>query len=119
LHFLLKIDTVKENAAKDEIGMLVIQTVLFAFIVAMLLISVYFSFRYRREKDMKKRGLFAARMNICMGIMLVAISVTQLFFFTDSTVRRIFGTVCLLLGLFNLFAGIRNHGVYQRMDRQG
>jgi hypothetical protein len=43
-----------------------------------------------------------------MGVMLIAIAVSQLFFFTDSVVRRSFGVVCVLLGLFNLFAGLRN-----------
>ena len=90
-----------------------IQTVLSAFIVIMLILSMYYSIRYRRQKDPLLRGLYAARMNICMGIMLLAIAVTQLFFFTDSAVRRAFGTVCVLLGCFNLFAGLRNHRRFQ------
>lgn len=94
-----------------------IQIILFSFILIMLALSVVYSFRYRRETDTKKRGVLAARMNICMGIMLVIIAVTQLFFFSDSSFRRIFGTICLLLGLFNMFAGIRNHGHFSRMNR--
>ncbi len=93
------------------------QIVLFSIIFILLLTSVYFSFLNRREQDPRKRGIYAARMNISMGVMLIAIAITQLFFFSDSVFRRIFGTVCLLLGLFNLFAGIRNHGFYQRMKR--
>ncbi|AQR78161.1 YtpI family protein [Paenibacillus larvae] len=92
-----------------------VQMFLFIAIVVMLVISVWFSLKYRREKDPVTRGLNAARMNIAMGIMLIIISITQLFFFTDSITRRIFGTVCLLLGLFNLFAGIRNNGHYSRL----
>jgi hypothetical protein len=91
-----------------------IQTVLFAFIIITLVISVYCSFRYRRSVDPKQRGLWSSRMNIMMGVMLIAISVTQLFFFVDSNTRRVFGTICLLLGLFNLFAGIRNYGFFSR-----
>lgn len=94
-----------------------IQTILFVVIVLMLVLSVFYSFRYRREQDAVKRGLYASRMNICMGLMLAVIAVTQLFFFTDSAFRRIFGTVCLLIGLFNLFAGIRNYSHFQRMKR--
>mgnify|MGYP001275815637 FL=1 len=90
-----------------------IQTGLSALIVVMLALSVYYSIRHRRQREPRLRGLFAARMNISMGIMLIAISVSQLFFFTDTALRRAFGTVCLLLGLFNLYAGIRNHRVFQ------
>jgi len=91
-----------------------IQTVLFALIIITLLISVYCSFRYRRATDPKVRGLWSSRMNIMMGVMLVIIAITQLFFFTDSVIRRTFGIVCILLGLFNLFAGIRNYGYFSR-----
>ncbi|TBL75063.1 YtpI family protein [Paenibacillus thalictri] len=91
-----------------------IRTILFALIIVSLVISVYFSFRYRREADPKRRGIYASKMNIAMGIMLMIIAITQLFFFTDSITRRIFGTVCLLLGLFNLFSGIRNYSLFSR-----
>ncbi len=100
---------------KEDIYMETVQMFLFIAIVVMLVISVWFSLKYRREKDPVTRGLNAARMNIAMGIMLIIISITQLFFFTDSITRRIFGTVCLLLGLFNLFAGIRNNGHYSHL----
>ncbi|TVY07421.1 YtpI family protein [Paenibacillus cremeus] len=94
-----------------------IQIVLSALIVVTLFITVFYSFRYRRERDPKLRGLYASRMNMAMGIMLVIIAITQLFFFTDSVTRRIFGTICLLLGLFNLFAGIRNHSHFSRLGQ--
>lgn len=90
-----------------------IQTGLFTFIVIMLIVSAYYSIRYRRQRDPLLRGLYAARMNIGMGVMLIAIAITQLFFFTDSVIRRTFGIVCFLLGLFNLFAGLRNHKQFQ------
>jgi hypothetical protein len=95
----------------------IIQIVFSALILITLVASVFYSFKYRRQTDPTLRGLFAARMNIYMGIMLVLIAVSQLFFFNDSSVRRIFGTICLLLGLFNLFSGIRSHGAYQRQKR--
>lgn len=91
-----------------------IQMTLTTLIVIALCFSLFFSYRFRRESDPKRRGLLAARMNISMGLMLIIIAVTQLFFFEDSVTRRIFGTVCLLLGLFNLFAGIRNHLHFSR-----
>jgi len=92
----------------------VIQVACSILILGTLIASVYYSFKYRRQTDPTLRGLFAARMNISMGIMLVVIAVSQLFFFNDSAIRRTFGTICLLLGLFNLFSGIRNHAAFQR-----
>lgn len=97
--------------------MFAIQITLFSLICILLALSLYFSFRSRRETDPARRGLFSARMNICMGLMLVLIAITQIFFFSESSFRRIFGTVLVLLGLFNLFAGIRNHGHFDRMLR--
>lgn len=96
-----------------------VQLLLFSLIVVAVALSVGLSIRTRREKDPTRRGIMGARLNISMGIVLVGIAVSQLFFFSDSNIRRVFGTVCVLLGLFNLFAGIRNHGVYSRiLDKQ-
>ncbi len=93
-----------------------ISYVLWLIILFTMLASAYYSFKSRREKNPRFRGLYAARMNICMGIMLVGIAVIQLFMFGGSNVRIAFGTVCLLLGLFNLFAGMRNHAHF-KLDR--
>ncbi|MEC0228139.1 YtpI family protein [Paenibacillus alba] len=97
--------------------MFAIQVTLFLLICVLLALTVFFSFRSRREQDAAKRGLFAARMNICMGFMLILIAVTQIFFFSESSFRRIFGTILVLLGVFNVFAGIRNHGHFNRLLR--
>ncbi|MEK8126791.1 YtpI family protein [Paenibacillus filicis] len=91
-----------------------VQLSLSTLIVIAVAFSVYYSFRYRRQLDPVKRGILASRMNIAMGLMLILIALTQLFFFTDSVTRRIFGTICLLLGIWNLFAGLRNHLHYNR-----
>lgn len=92
----------------------IFQVILSILILITLALTVFFSFRYRRQTDARLRGLFQARMNICMGIMLILIAVSQLFFFQDTAIRRIFGTVCLLLGLFNLYSGIRSHSHFGR-----
>ncbi|MFE5318809.1 YtpI family protein [Paenibacillus sp. NPDC056579] len=91
-----------------------IQKILPVVIVLTLLVSLFYSFKSRRSQDPKLRGLYASRMNIAMGIMLIIIAVSQLFFFTDSNTRRVFGVVCFLLGMFNLFAGLRNHSYFTR-----
>ncbi|NOU92337.1 hypothetical protein GC093_03675 [Paenibacillus sp. LMG 31456] len=95
--------------------MQILQALLPLFIFVPLILSVYYSFRSRRIQDPKLRGIYAARMNIAMGAMLVVIAVSQLFFFTDSNLRRVFGTICFLLGIFNLFAGLRNHSAYSKL----
>ncbi|WP_195571894.1 YtpI family protein [Paenibacillus sp. 1001270B_150601_E10] len=95
--------------------MQVIQTILIGLICVASLSSVFFSFRSRRSQDALLRGLYAARMNISMGLMLIFIAIIQMTMFTGSTVRVIVGAVLLCLGAFNLFAGLRNHGAFQRL----
>lgn len=97
--------------------MFAIQTILFILICILLALTLFFSIRSRRETDPAKRGLYTARMNICMGFMLVMIAITQIFFFSESSFRRIFGTILVLIGVFNVFVGIRNHGHFDRMLR--
>lgn len=95
--------------------MQLLQGALVLVILATLAGSVFFSFRHRRQTSRKARGIDAAKMNMCMGVMLVAISLVQLLLFTGSSIRVVVGAAMLLLGLFNLFAGIRNYGVYSRV----
>ncbi len=85
------------------------QNISFVLFLALLALTVYHSIRYRRERDAKKRRLFQALTNISMGLMLIIFAVSQNFYFTDSSLKRIFATVCLLLGLFNFYAGLRNY----------
>jgi len=85
-----------------------------ALIILSSLSSVVFSVRSRRSLDARLRGLYAARMNISMGLMLIFIALIQMFLFSGSTTRVVVGAVFLLLGLFNLFAGARNHTIYNR-----
>lgn len=93
-----------------------ILTVLVILVVLSSISSVVFSIRSRRSTDKRQYGINAARMNISMGLMLIFIAFIQMFMFSGSTVRVIVGAVFLLLGLFNLFAGLRNHGVYSRRE---
>lgn len=89
--------------------MVILQWLFIAGILISLLLSVYFSLRSRRSSEPRLRGLYAARMNICMGSMLILMAGIQMIMFTGDTVRIIVGSLFLLLGLFNLFAGLRNH----------
>jgi len=77
-------------------------------------LSVLFSYRSRRARDPIVRGLNGARMNICIGLTLIFLSLIQMVLFSGSTLRVIVGSLFLVLGLFNLFAGIRNHSIFTR-----
>ncbi|WP_376775476.1 YtpI family protein [Cohnella nanjingensis] len=90
------------------------QWVLFLAILASLILSVVFSYRSRRNADQTLRGLYGARMNICMGLMLIFLAILQMFIYSGSTLRVIVGALFLVLGIFNLFAGLRNHSHFKR-----
>jgi hypothetical protein len=91
--------------------------VLYFGILASAIYSLVFSFKARRVADPIARGLVQAKMNIAMGIMLTLLSIIQLFMFQSenegSTVRVLVGVGFLLLGLYNIFAGIRNNKLYK------
>lgn len=89
--------------------------VLYAFYVYIIItlgLSIYYSYASRKEKEPAAKGVKTARMNICMGLMLAGIALNQWLGYDYSTSRLIVGVVFLLLGLFNLFAGLRNHKFY-------
>jgi hypothetical protein len=85
-------------------------------IILFCVLSVFFSFKSRRAADPKGKGLNAARMNLSMGALLVLAALVQFILFEPDTVRIIVGSAFLLIGLFNIFAGLRNYGYYVRMD---
>ncbi len=92
-----------------------IQYILYFGVIFTAALSVLFSQKYRRTPNPRIRGINQAKMNICMGLMLVFIAIIQLYLFADSSIRVVVGSLFLLVGLFNLFAGIRNHSAYSRM----
>lgn len=92
-----------------------LQWLLLPCIIITLVLSVVFSFKSRRGTDAKLRGVNAAKMNISMGFMLMFIALVQLFLSNESTVRIVIGSLFLVLGVFNLFAGLRNLSVYRTM----
>ncbi|OMF35905.1 hypothetical protein BK133_09420 [Paenibacillus sp. FSL H8-0548] len=77
-----------------------------------LVFSAVFSFKARRSKDARNRSMLSAKMNISMGIMLLFIALVQLFLSGESTLRIVIGAIFLVLGVFNLFAGLRNLSMY-------
>jgi len=107
---------VQRSCYFDMVNLL--QWVFGILVVASVLFSALYSIRSRRTRDGRLRGLYASRMNISMGLMLIFIAIIQMFIFPGSSVRVVVGAVFLLLGLFNLFAGLRNHSHFSRVTGQ-
>ncbi|MFS1511808.1 YtpI family protein [Chengkuizengella sp. SCS-71B] len=72
-------------------------------------LSFYFSMKARRTKDAKQQGLMRSRMNMSIGVGLITIACIQLFLFEFTWTRFIVGIIFLLLGIANIYGGIRNH----------
>lgn len=94
-----------------------LQIFLITCILLCTLFAIYYSFKSRKETHPRKRGLFTARTNMFMGGMLIFIALIQLFLYSGSSLRMLFGVIFILLGLFNLVAGIRNHSYFGRMKQ--
>ncbi|GIP17016.1 hypothetical protein J40TS1_26580 [Paenibacillus montaniterrae] len=82
-----------------------------------LLFSIFYSVRSRQAKDPVRKGLLGGKLNVSMGAMLILMSIIQLLYSNESTLRIVLGAVFLLLGLFNLFAGLRNVSYYRNKEQ--
>lgn len=91
-----------------------IEYVLYAVLIIACVCSVYFSFRSRRSLDPAVRGMNAAKNNVSMGVMLIVLAIIQMFMFTGSSLRVVIGALFMVLGAFNIFAGLRNISFYTR-----
>ncbi|MBA9087421.1 hypothetical protein FHR92_003906 [Fontibacillus solani] len=88
--------------------------VLYAGLIISSIGSIFYSFKSRRALDPIVRGKSSAKMNIFMGFMLIILALIQMFMYSGSTVRVVVGALFMVLGAFNIFAGIRNLGLYAR-----
>jgi len=50
-----------------------------------------------------------------MGFLLLQMALVQIVLFEPDTIRIIIGSTFLLIGLFNLFVGLRNISIFTRM----
>ncbi|SFS44430.1 YtpI family protein [Paenibacillus sp. 453mf] len=96
----------------------VVRYLLFALFILSTICAGFTSIRGRRASDFLKRGLYQAMTNIWMGIMLIVLALIQMFMFSGSTVAVIVEGMFLVLGAFNLFAGIRNRIHYSQMKNE-
>lgn len=82
----------------------------FAFVFAIL-----YMMKARRADQQRSRGLYTARMNMSLGVLLVTAGSIQLFLFEETTtVRWIVGSIFVALGLINLYGGYRNHALFKK-----
>lgn len=93
-----------------------VQWLLSPGIILTLALSVFFSYKSRRNKDTRKKGVNAAKMNISMGSMLLFIAAVQMFLAGSSTLRIVIGSIFLVIGIFNIFAGLRNLSAYRASE---
>ncbi|RUS44547.1 YtpI family protein [Cohnella sp. AR92] len=85
-----------------------------ALVIVTSVLSVFYSYRSRRNSDAVMRGLYGAKMNICLGLTLILLALIQMLLFSGSTLRVIVGSIFFVMGLFNLFAGMRNHSHFTK-----
>ncbi|MEX1029300.1 MAG: YtpI family protein [Paenibacillaceae bacterium] len=90
----------------------VLNSIIFIGFIIAFSFTIYYSVKFRRERKPDHRGLLQAKQNISMGFLLVLMALYPLFV-TSGSIGVVIGTLFLLIGLFNLFAGIRNRSVYQ------
>ncbi len=90
----------------------VIKYILFILLVVTCITSAYYSIRSHRSSDPTDRGLYGAITNILMGIMLMMMSLVFMFIFRGSTLSIVVEALFLVLGAFNIFAGLRNRKYY-------
>ncbi|WP_334073948.1 MULTISPECIES: YtpI family protein [Paenibacillus] len=94
----------------------VLTYILYAGLIVSSVCSIFFSIKSRRSLDARTRGIAQAKSNISMGTMLIVLALIQMLIFSGSTVRVVVGALFMVLGAFNIFAGIRNHGFFSRQN---
>jgi hypothetical protein len=86
----------------------------FIFLISMVA-AVYLSVRGRRSESYAEAELYRARMNISLGLMMLALGAFQLTAYTPlSAVRVVVALVFLGIGAVNLLGGWRNHTLANR-----
>ncbi|MBO8171877.1 MAG: hypothetical protein H0Z33_08300 [Bacillaceae bacterium] len=75
--------------------------------------SFYYSARSRKMTDENEKQVVRAKMNVSMGIMLMALATNLLGVNQTDSVRFVVGAVFGMLGAANLFLGMRNYRVFR------
>lgn len=92
----------------------IINYALYAVFVISCVAAALYSINARRKPDPLDRGIFLASMNISMGVMLVTLSFIAMLLFSGSTPAIIVEAIFMVMGAFNIFAGLRSRSFYSR-----
>ncbi|MCM3131587.1 YtpI family protein [Paenibacillus polysaccharolyticus] len=92
----------------------VFKYILIALFAIAMICSALNSIRSRRTTDQHVAGLYRSWTNIWMGCMLIILALILMFVFTGSTLSVIVEALFLIMGAYNVFAGIRNRSYYAR-----
>ncbi|MFS0870044.1 YtpI family protein [Paenibacillus xylanilyticus] len=94
----------------------VLKYALIAIFAIAMVCSALNSIRSHRATNTADAGLYRSWTNIWMGGMLVVLSVILMFVFTGSSLSIVVEALFLIIGAYNLFAGLRNRSYYVRLQ---
>ncbi|AIQ34835.1 MULTISPECIES: YtpI family protein [Paenibacillus] len=97
---------------------LFIKYLLFILLVVFVIGAAVYSLSSRRALNPRVKGLKRSVMNVMLGAMLVTLSLISMFLFRGSTVNIIVEAAFLLIGVFNIFSGLRSYSYYSRSQEQ-
>lgn len=90
-----------------------IKNAVFILLFVSLGFSVAYSVKYRKQTDPYQRSKYQAKQNTAMGLMMILLAVYPLYLMPGTTISITIGIIFLLIGLFNLFVGVRNQFMYR------
>lgn len=96
----------------------VFKYVLIALFAIVMICSALNSIRSRRTPDPHLAGLYRSWTNIWMGSMLILLALILMFVYSGSTLSVIVEALFLVMGAYNVFAGIRNRSYYARIKQR-
>ncbi|GAS80710.1 YtpI family protein [Paenibacillus amylolyticus] len=96
----------------------VLKYALIAIFAVVMVFAALNSIRSRRTSDAASAGLYRSWTNIWMGSMLIVLALILMFVFTGSTLSVVVEALFLIMGAYNVFAGIRNRSYYARLQQR-
>ncbi|MBN2908979.1 hypothetical protein JQC72_05505 [Polycladomyces sp. WAk] len=95
---------------------------LLSFFVAIIIVTAILVFIYNmaaRRSEGNRRGFHQAKMNISMGVMFLAIAGMHFATPGGAWLRTLLNTLILLIGLINLYYGIKHYRHFRTLlDRE-
>ncbi|KGE16277.1 YtpI family protein [Paenibacillus wynnii] len=94
---------------------IIIKYLLFILLAVFSINAAIFSIASRRAVDPLVKGQKRSIMNVLMGAMLVDLALMAMFLFHGSTLGIVVEAIFIIIGLFNIFSGLRSNGYYNRI----